>query len=35
MAVGYRVSDYLSQGILLSKLNCYEVQGKAEEWFES
>lgn len=29
------VSDCVNQGILLSTLNCYEIQGKAEEWFES
>jgi hypothetical protein len=25
----------VNQGILLLKLNCYEIQGKAEKWFES
>jgi hypothetical protein len=35
MSVGYCVSDYLNQGMLLSKLNCNEIQVKAEEWLES
>jgi len=25
----------VNQGILLSKLNCNEIKGKTEEWFES
>ena len=31
----FSVSDCVNQGILLSKLNCYEIQGKAEQWDES